>query len=227
MTATLTLPLQAPPPVLRMSHVAKVAFAITAAFLGAMFVPGLLGADMMQWGYAAATLCGFLAMCALVTAFVYVRRARELAKLFAGDNLLAAWTYEQAFWEQAVQSDTEAETAGKRRLLFLVIAFSVLIGGGFWILDPDAGRWVALVLAVVVGLCTIAAYAGPRWRRQRQLTEPPAAWIGRRGAYVGGLFHDWSMAGSALQGVETVEDDHGRKSLELTYRYVAGAALTP
>lgn len=168
MTATLTLLLQAPPPAQRMSRAVNAAFAITAAFVGAMFVPGLVGADMMRCGYAAATLCGFLAICALVTALVYVRRARELAKLFAGENLLAAWTYEKAFWEQAAQSDAEAEIADKRRLLFLVIALSVLIGGGFWILDPDAGRWVALVLAAVVGLCTISAYAGPRWRRQRQ-----------------------------------------------------------
>lgn len=181
----------------------------------------MFGADMMQWGFAVAAFSGFLAMIAVITAVIYARQARELNRLFAGTELLAVWTFTREHWDRAVQSDWQEEVILKRRLCYIVVAWCVVIGAGFWIYDPEAGPIVALILAGVAVLCGIAAIAGPRWRRHRQLSEAPTAWIGRRGVYSGGLFHDWSLPGSSLQEVQTLEDENGDKTLELTYRFVA------
>ncbi len=196
--------------------------ALTLLFGAGIFVPSLTGVNMMDRGFAAAVFSGFLALIALITAVIYARQARLLNRLFAGDQLLAVWTFTPEHWRQAVESDWQEEVTNKRRLWYIVVGWCVLIGGGFWLIDPEAGGVVALILAAVAGICGVAAVAAPRWRRRRQLSEPPAAWIGLRGAFVGGLFHDWSLPGSALTDVQTVEDEQGNRSLHLTYRFVAG-----
>lgn len=214
-----------PPAVQRLSRVARNAFIVTVLFAAGIFLPALLGADMMQWGFAAAVLSGFIAMIAFVTAVLYRRQARQLGALFAGENLIAVWAVAPDQWRAAVEADWREEKRGKRLLWYLVLGWCVLIGIGFVVFDAEAGGMVLLVLLGVAGLCGVAAILGPRWRRRRQLESEGTAWIGRRGVYCGGIFHDWSLPGSALRSVETLTDDSGGKTLELTYDFITRAGF--
>ena len=214
-----------PPPVLRLIGVARKAFLITALFTAGIFLPGMMGADMMQWGFAIAFCSGFIAMIGLITAVIYRRQARQLGAIFAGKDLLATWAVEPTQWRAAVEADWLEEKRNKRMLWYLVTGWCVLIGVGFVVYDPEAGGIVLLVLMGVAGICGVAAVLGPRWRRRRQLESEGPAWISRRGVYLGGIFHDWSMPGSSLRSVATLEDDDGRKTLELTYEFMTRAGF--
>jgi hypothetical protein len=214
-----------PPAVQRLSGVARKAFLVTVVFSAGIFLPGLLGADMMQWGFAAAVFSGFLAMVGLITAIIYRRQARQLAAIFAGEDLLAVWALDLAQWRAAVEADWQQEKRDKRMLWYLVLGWCVVIGIGFAVYDPEAGGIVLLVLLGVAGICGVAAVLGPRWRRRRQLESEGTAWISRRGVYCGGIFHDWSMPGSSLRSVETLAEEDGRKTLELTYEFITRAGL--
>ena len=203
--------------------VARKAFLIMVLFTTGIFLPGLLGADMMQWGFAAAVFSGFIALIGLITAVIYRRQARQLGALFAGEDLLAVWEVEPVQWCAAVEADWLEEKRNKRMLWYLVLGSCVLIGIGFLVYDPEAGSIVLMVLLGVAGICGVAAVLGPRWRRRRQLESEGTAWISRRGVYLGGIFHNWSLPGSALRSVATLEDEDGRKSLELTYEFMTRA----
>lgn len=213
------------PAVQRLSRVARNALVVTVIFTAGMFLPALLDADMMQWGFAAAVFSGFFAMVGLITAIIYRRQAKQLAALFAGANLLAVWALEPAQWRAAVEADWQEEKQNKRMLWYLVLGWCLLIGIGFLIYDVEAGSIVLLVLLVVSGLCGVAAVLGPRRRRRLQLESKGTAWIGLRGVYCGGIFHDWSMPGSSLRSVEASEGEDGRKTLELTYDFPTRAGF--
>jgi hypothetical protein len=43
--------------------------------------------------------------------------------------------------------------------------------------------------------------------------------------YLGGIFHDWSLPGSSLRSVATLEDGEGRKTLELSYKFMTRAGF--
>ncbi len=168
-------------------------------------LPFALEMDGMGGGYAIAFVSGFVALCGLITVAVYAVRARILGRLLSGTGVLVHWTYPEAERADHTRKELAEEKKASWMLLLLIAGFSLLIGLGFLIADPDAGRFVLLVLAGVVALLTIVAALAPRIRHARRRRAAPEAFVSREGAYVLGMLHTWRLLGAHVEGAQVTE----------------------
>jgi hypothetical protein len=161
--------------------------------------------DGMRGGYAIAFVSGFVALAALITAAVFAARAQILAQLLAGRDVLAHWTYPEDEHADRAQKELAQEKKASWTLLLIIAGFSFVIGIGFLIADPDAGRFVLLVLAGVVVLLAVVAMLAPRIRYGRRRRASPEAIVSREAAYVFGMLHTWRLLGARVERAEVTK----------------------
>lgn len=194
--------------------------AVTWAGIGAVAavgaaLPFALGMDGMAGGFAIAFVSGFFALAAWIAAAVFGARARVLGRLLAEEGLLAHWTYPEAERKEHAEKELTEEKKASWTLLAVIAAFSILIGIGFLIADPDAGRYVFLLLVGMVAVLAGVAFVAPRARASRRRRAAPEAFVSREAAYVLGMLHTWRLLGARVEEVELVR---GRKPvLRVTY----------
>jgi hypothetical protein len=190
---------------------------VLIAVLGAAgaILPSALGMDGMGGGYAIAFVSGFVALCGIIVAAIFAARARVLGRLLSGHGVLAHWTYPAEDRADHVDKELAEERKGSWALFFIIAAFSLVIGVGFLIADPDAGRFVFLVLAGVVALLAVVAALAPRMRHARRRRAVAEAIVSLEGAYVFGMLHTWRLLGARVEGAEVAQ---GKKPvLRVTY----------
>jgi hypothetical protein len=165
-------------------------------------LPSALGMDGMGGGYATAFVSGFVALCGILVAAIFAARARVLGRLLSGHGVLAHWTYPAEDRTDHVDKELAEERKGSWTLFLVIAAFSLVIGVGFLIADPDAGRFVFLVLAGVVALLAVFAALAPRMRHRKRRRATPEAIVSVEGAYVLGMLHTWRLLGARVEGAE-------------------------
>jgi hypothetical protein len=168
-------------------------------------LPSAFGVDGMGGGYAIAFVSGFVALCGLITAAVFTARARILGRLLSGTGVLAHWIYPEGERADHVRKDLAEERKGSWTLLPIIAGFSLVIGVGFLIADPDAGRFALLALAGVVALLAVVAALAPRTRRARRLRAAAEAIVSLEGAYVLGILHTWRLLGARVEEAQIAE----------------------
>jgi hypothetical protein len=180
---------------------------VLIAVLGAAgtILPTALGMDGMGGGYAVAFVSGFVALCGVIVAAIFAVRARVLGRLLSGRGVLAHWTYPAEDRADHVEAELAEERKGSWALFFVIAGLSLVIGVGFLVADPDAGRFVFLVLACVVALLAGVAALAPRIRRARRRRAVPEAIISLEGAYVLGMLHTWRLLGARVEETRVAE----------------------
>ena len=191
--------------------------AIAAVGVAMIVAPGLAGMDMMGGGYALNFVGIFVVIVGAVVGLVYRARAATLQKILAGENLLAHWHYEPGEWQRYAGAEFERERTEKRSLFWLVMAITVVIGGACLIFDPEAGKWVALVLIGMLAILAVLAFGVPHLEYRRNRRSTGEALISSDGIYLNGRLHLWSRLGSRLVGVALVEGDPA--AIEFTIAY--------
>jgi hypothetical protein len=180
-----------------------------------VILPTALKMDGMGGGYAVAFVSGFIALCGVVVAAIFAIRARILGRLLSGRGVLAHWTYPAEERAAHVDKELAEERKGSWTLFLVIAAFAVVIGVGFLVADPDAGRFVFLLLMGVVALLAVVAALAPRVRHRRRRRAVPEAIISLEGAYVLGMLHTWRLLGARVEGAEVAQ---GKKPvLRVTY----------
>ncbi len=199
----------------RQARVAMTWAGIGVAAAAGAALPFALGMDGMGGGFAIAFASGFFALASFIAASVFAARARVLGRLLAEEGLLAHWTYPEAERKQHAEKELTEEKRASWTLLAVIAGFSLLIGIGFLIADPDAGRYVLLVLVGVVAVLAGVAFFAPRARASRRRRAAPEAFVSREAAYVLGMLHTWRLLGAR---VEEAAFAPGRKPvLRVTY----------
>lgn len=184
-----------------------VVVAVVAA--GLVFLPSLAQIDDMRGGYALSFVAFFMAVSGAVVAVFFVGRARALARLLAGTELLAHWTYPPDEWQRYVETERRERAAAMRGLLVVIAGWSLLFGALFWALDADQGWIVFLVmLGVTLGAAGLAFGLPGLWFR-RQRRGPREALISSWGVYFGGELSYWNHWGTRLRGVEILKGRRG------------------
>ncbi len=167
-----------------------------------VFLPFVFGMEGMGGGFAIAVVCGFLALSAAIAASVFAARARILGRLFRGADVLACWTYPEADRTNHAKKELAEEKKASWVLLLIIAAFALLIGIGFLIADPDAGRFVLLVMVGLVALLAVVAFLAPSIRHRKRRRAVPEAIVSREGAYVFGMLHTWRLLGARIEDVD-------------------------
>jgi F0F1-type ATP synthase assembly protein I len=192
-----------------------------------MVVPGLAGMDGMNGGYALGFAGMFLIIVGLIVAAVYWRRAATARHILAGENQIVYWTYEPDEWRRYAEQEFALDVREKRGLYWLVVAIMVVIGLVFIIADPEAGIWVAAVLAGVAVLLAFFAFVMPRLAHRRRLRVPGEAIIAAEGVYLAGSLHVWRQLGSQLTRVSIVGENPAMIEFQIEAPTQTGTQVYP
>jgi hypothetical protein len=176
---------------------------ILAAVVGGIliFLPGWLGMDGMNGGYAISFIATFVTLSAVVVAWFFHRRAVVLERIIKGQNVLAHWTYSPSEWQAYTRAERTTQTQDNRGLWLVIFVISLVIGGAFWIFDPEAGRFVFFVLMGVCLLLAVVALGLPQLRYRRQQRSPGETWIAQQAVFFDGQLTAWGVLGSRMEGV--------------------------
>lgn len=173
---------------------------IAVLMLAGAFITGYSGLDGMDGGYALIVIFGFLALSAVVTAIVYIPRAREFNRLISNLNPLAHWTYTDQEWNDFIKEDLKEMIAVNKATLRLVIIISIVVCALLLLVYRD--NVFILIIAGIILLLTIVAFLAPRIRSNSLKKGIHEAFIGNTSAFVGGAFQTWTQSGAHLTAVD-------------------------
>lgn len=198
-----------PEPEQYMPNPEKLYAAITTgiAFLAAVliFLPGWIGIDGMDGGYALSFISTWIALSAALVAWYFWWRASQLDRLIAGETALAHWQYTPAEWQAFTGTELIEQTRENRGLWFFMAGMCLLLGALFWLFDREAGLFVLLVMAGVTVVLAAAAFGLPRLRYTRRQSRPGEAWLSPSAVYFDGVFVPWNLWESRLDKVDWQE----------------------
>lgn len=179
----------------------------TILAIGLIFLPRLIQMDGMRGGYALSFVSFFVAVSAAATTLFFWGRAKSLDHLLVGNNLLAHWTYESTEWQRYTEAEWQEQVAEKAQILLIILVWALLIGGLFWLLDPEAGWIVLLVMLGLILLLAGLTYGLPRLWFARHRFTVGEAWIATTAIYFSGNFVRWNYWGVRLEQVDLLEQE--------------------
>lgn len=177
--------------------------AILAA--GLIFLPGWVGMDGMNGGYAVSFIAIWLMLSAVLTAWFFWRRAAQIDRMLAGQEILAHWTYTPAEWLAYAGAELEEQLQENRALWYLMAGMSLVTGAAFWLFDREAGLYVFLLMVAMTLVLAVAAFGFPLLRRWRQGRRPGEAWLAPTAVLFDGVFYPIKSRLMWLDGVEWQE----------------------
>ncbi len=186
---------------------ALISLVVAAAAGILVFMPGWLGVDGMDGGYAISFVAAWIAISGLVIAWFFWRRAARLDELLKGQDLIAHWTYTPAEWQAYAGTELRQQTRENTGLLILMAVMCLVMGVFFWALDPEAGFFVFLAMVALIIILALAAFGIPHLTRLRREHAPGEAWISDRAVYFDGVYYPFKSGLMRLTGVELAQDE--------------------
>ncbi len=176
-----------------------------------IFVPETVGIDGFDGGFAISFASFFIAIVGCVVGVVYLGYAGKLDKILNNQGILAHWTYTPQYWKLYTEKEHQTENAEKKGLFLIISAFALFFGVLFWVLDPEAGFYVFLVMLGLIGL-VLFAWRFTVWSNYRQnLNGSKEAYITKDAVYLNGKLYTWRAPMTNFSGVSIEE----KKSLSL------------
>jgi hypothetical protein len=180
------------------------------------FVPGFLGVDGFDGGFAVSFLSLFVAVVAVIVAVLYFGYSGKLDRILRGQGLLAHWTYTPEYWNEYTQKEFEEEKTEKKGLFIIATGFALFFGFLFWALDSEAGFYVFLTMLGLIGLIAFV-WQFSAWVNYRQnLTGVREAYIGRDAVFMNRKFYPFRSWFTSFDGV-TLEKKRGLTLLVFKY----------
>lgn len=156
---------------------AAVSFAIAILAIVLIFLPGWIGMDGMDGGYALSFVAIWLAISAALVAWYFWGRAAQIDRMLKGQELLAHWTYTPGEWQAYASAEQEEQIQENRAMWYFMAGMCIFTGIVFWLIDREAGLFVLLFMLALTGLLAFVAFGLPRLRRQRQAGKTGEAWL--------------------------------------------------
>ena len=191
-----------------------VSVVIAAVGIIIMFVPAILGMEGMAGGYAVVVLGIVVLITGIVAFFVYTWRAKKLDDMLNGKNLLVHWTYTQDEWQRYTEKAHEEKKSAHKTLFLIISGFAIATGAGFFIKDPDSGKYVFLVMLGLIVIIGFVAYLTTMLDYRRNKKNLGEAYIATDGVYLNRVLHTWKGLATHLDNVVYEEE---AQSLIFTY----------
>lgn len=169
----------------------------------------------------------FVSLLGLACVAIFRYRAWRLDQLLTGQELLVHWRYPPAQWAEYLEREFAGEKFEKLALWGLISAMALLIGMGFWIADPEAGKWVFGGMLGLSGLLAVFAVLMPRLRYRRLKNGPHEAYISPYAASLNGELHTWYLFGSQPRRMRLQKQSKGLWRVEIHYSYASQAGSQP
>lgn len=194
------MPEQISRPINQQWRVVRVWIFLTILFLTVCFVPGLVGIDGMDGGFAIITISGMLVISGLITLAFYIPRARRLDKMLKEDNFLTAWMLSDEEWKSYLALDLAADKGLSKSTFILITVISLVIGVILTLSFKDF--LLLIIIAGLIAFLSLPAFTFPLLRSRRKRKSSPLVMIGENALYVGGSFSNWGSMGASLKSSE-------------------------
>lgn len=170
--------------------------------------PSLIQMNLMSGGYALRFIGILVLLTGIIITWLWRARAMVMARLLAGDNLLAHWTYPVAQGQQQA-TDALVETREQNRGLFIITTILIIVIGVPVLVVPmwhDLVEWPDSLAWIIVGgyfaiipLLGLFAWGMPWLAYRRALQDGTDAYIARDGLFVNGALYTWHHPVSCLK----------------------------
>jgi hypothetical protein len=181
---------------------------ITAVAIFLIFLPGLIGLEGFNGGFAVSFIAFFLVIIGVIVAVIYMKRASVLDKIFKGENVLAHWTYAQEEWTEYAKKEYAREKAGKNTLFLIVAGISLLVGLGFLLVTRNsAGFWVFLSMLALIAIIGFTAWFTSWYNFRQNMKYLGETYITPHAVYLNRQLHTWNSLGAWLDSVSIKGDD--------------------
>lgn len=175
-------------------------FLIALVGIGGAVVPFFTDMDMVRAGNGLVVLGVLVALTGLITAIVYLARGAALTRVLTTERLVY-WRYDPEEWARFAEVEHERRKGRLTALFVTIVLVSLVVGGVVLLADPDEGRVVLVVLALVVGVCGLTALLSGASARRRNRARIGDAFVATSGVYLNRVLHSWQGFGARLDRV--------------------------
>lgn len=191
-----------------------ISLAIAAIGIMIMFVPAAVGIDGEDGGFAIMILGVVVIITGIVAFFVYTWRAKRLDDMLSGKNLLVHWTYTRDEWQRYAEKAHKDKKSAHKILFLIISGWAIVIGAGFFIKDPDSGKYVFLAMLGLIAVMGVIAFLTTMLDYHRNRKYLGEAYIATDGVYLNRVLHTWKGLATHL---DTVAYEEEAQSLIFTY----------
>jgi hypothetical protein len=173
-----------------------------------IFVPGWLGIEGINGGFAISFASIFGVIIGLIVVFVYNGLASRLDRILGGEGVLVRWSYTPELWREYTEKEYGMEKAEAVPKFYMVSAIALVVGVLFYVIDPEGGLFVLGAMVVLIVIIGLVAWASSRYVRGLNARGVGDAVIARNGVVLDGRFYYWGYFGTRLNKV-SLRDEKG------------------
>ena len=189
-----------------------------------IFVPELVGIDGFEGGFAISFFSLFILIMAIITAAIYLSFANKVEKILRGEGLLAHWIYPADYWMDYAKKEYTTEKSEKKGLFLIVTGFALFFGVLFWVLDPEAGFYVFLMMIALIGIVAFA-WRFSAWHTYHQnMTGPKEVYITKNAIYLNQRLYTWQ---TVLTSFDEATQENNQGLPLIVFRYTATTRAGP
>lgn len=178
------------------------------------FMPGLFDIDIFDGGGPLILLGIFAALSGIFVSMLFFKRAKIIDDAFIENNYLIHWKYGRDTWNEYAEKEYEYRKGVNKAMLLLIGSMCLIVGIIFWIIDPDAGKYVFLVMLGVIVILAITAVLTAVLPYRRNKKNVGEVFIFNDGLYINGTTHIWKGFTARLDRVTL---DRKRNLLKFVY----------
>lgn len=167
--------------------------------------------------YALVFLLGFGAIAALITALMFIPRAREFDRLVRGMKPLAHWQYSPEEWDSFLKESKKEMLQVNKATLRWASGIAGFVGLLLLLVSHDS--LFVVIIAGIILLMSSAAFLGPLIQTALMRKGIKESFIGSESAYIGGSFYIWTQAGAKLTAAAIYTGDAPIPMLHIFYEF--------
>lgn len=194
---------------------------ITVISVIMIFVPGLIGIEGFEGGYAISFVSLFAALGSAAIALIYAWQASILDRILRGEGLLVHWTYSLEKWKEYCKKEFAEEKMEKKGLFIVVSAFALFFGVLFWAIDAESGFFVFLGMLGLIAIVGLAWQLSTWYYYRQNMSGGAETYIARDGLYMARRLYAWRILGARLISVN-LEEKRGLTQLVFNIRASTG-----
>ncbi|MCX6648093.1 MAG: hypothetical protein NTV61_01710 [Candidatus Bathyarchaeota archaeon] len=185
---------------------------ITVAAIVMIFIPGWLGIDGFDGGFAISFASILGVMIGLIVVFVYRGLASRLDGILRGEGVLAKWSYTPEQWAKYTEKEFGMEKEEAMPKFYIVAIIAIVVGVLFYAFDPEGGIFVLGAMVALIAIIGFTAWASTRYMHGQNIRGVPEAVIARNGVYLNRRLYYWDFLGTRLEKVAS-KDEKGMMML--------------
>jgi len=193
-----------------------------------LFLPPLLGVDMMGIGYGLACIGVFGSIIGIITVWLFGARAGIMDRILAGQQILARWSYDDAKGQQQIGMEFKRARGRNLATYSTMFFWFVLIGGIFIAFDylnnGEVSRVFIWLFFGLLGILGVIAFLTPILWRWRATNAGREVIISREGLVMNGTLHTWRSPFDRLTNIN-FKDEPGNPVLVFSIRHLSRIAL--